>query len=374
MKKITFLALHLGYGGIEKCISNVANLLSNDYKIEILTTYKLHDKEAYPLNKNIEVKYLTNVVPNRKELRYDLKHLKIISLVKEIFKAIKVLYLKKKTMKDAIINSDSDIIISSRIYFNKILSKYGKCKKIAWEHNHHHNDKKYIKSFISSCKNIDKVVLVSKELKEYYKKLFNEQNIKCEAVYIPNFVEISNKRSKLDNNNLICVGRLSKEKGILDLINVFKIVEMEEGNVKLNIIGDGLEYQNIKKKIIGLNLTRKIKLLGYKNTDEINKYYQESCLYLMTSYTESFGLVLVEAMSCGIPCLAFDSAEGANDIIKNDYNGYLIKNRNEHEMANIILKLLKDRKKLKELGDNSYKTSKKYSKENTKKYWLDLLG
>ena len=101
--------------------------------------------------------------------------------------------------------------------------------------------------------------------------------------------------------------------------------------------------------------------------------YLDSCLYLMTSHTESFGLVLIEAMSYGLPCIAYSSAEGAREIIVNGYNGYLIENRNEYEMAKTILSLLKDKKRLIELSRNARFTSEKYSAENTKKYWLEVL-
>ena len=93
----------------------------------------------------------------------------------------------------------------------------------------------------------------------------------------------------------------------------------------------------------------------------------------MTSYTESFGLVLIEAMSYGIPCIAYSSAEGANDIIKNNYNGYLIDNRNEHEMADTVVKLLNNPKELKRLGSNAHKTSLEYSKSKVIKLWLEVL-
>ena len=375
MKKITFLALHLGYGGIEKCISNVANLLCNDYDIEILTTYKLYEEEKYKLDDKVKVTYLTDVKPNRKELIYDFKHFKILSFIKECFIAIKVLFLKKRTMINALKNNKSDIYISTRIYFNNILSKYGNGIKIAWEHNHHHNDEKYIKQFTNSCKNLDKAILVSKDLCNYYGYLFKNNNIKCECIYIPNFINNTTDRlTDLNNNNLISVGRLSKEKGFIDLIDVFKLIDMEDGNYSLNIVGDGLEYDRINNKIIDYNLTRKIKLLGYKDQEEINDLYVNSCLYLMTSYTESFGLVLIEAMSYGLPCIAYSSAEGAKDIIVNGYNGYLIENRNEHEMAKIVLDLLKNKDRLAELSRNAKITSEKFSAENTKKYWLEILG
>lgn len=374
MKKITFLALHLGYGGIEKCISNVANLLCDDYEIEILTTYKLYDEPKYPFNKKIKITYLTDVKPNREELIYDVKHFKIFSLIKECFKSIKVLYLKKKTMVNALKESNSDIYISTRIYFNNILGKYGKGIKIGWEHNHHQNDNKYINSFAKSCVNLDKVILVSKELTNYYDKLFKNNNINCKCIYIPNFINAnSNLKYNIDSNNLISVGRLSKEKGFIDLIDVFKIINDNNKEYVLNIIGDGLEKDKIKSKIDELNLSNNIKLLGYQDQNCINDMYLNSSLYLMTSYTESFGLVLVEAMAYGIPCIAYSSANGAKEIIENGYNGYLIDNRDVKLMAKTTLGLLKDKEKLSELSKNAYLTSLKYSKENAKEYWLDLL-
>ena len=93
----------------------------------------------------------------------------------------------------------------------------------------------------------------------------------------------------------------------------------------------------------------------------------------MTSYTESFGIVLIEAMSHGIPCLAFTSAEGANDLISNNENGYLIENRDFSEMVNRMNELVNDKDKRIELGKNARETSLKYCKEIIQKEWCKLL-
>ena len=93
----------------------------------------------------------------------------------------------------------------------------------------------------------------------------------------------------------------------------------------------------------------------------------------MTSYTESFGLVLVEAMAYGIPCLAYTSAEGANDLITNDYNGYLIENRDKDEMIEKIEYIMNNDNKRKELGKNARSYSLNYTGDIVKKQWIDLL-
>ena len=359
MKKITILALHLGYGGIEKCISSLANSLVSKYKVEILCTYKIYDKLVYNIDDNVKITFLTNVIPNRNEFKVAIKHKNIYMILKEGIKAIKILRLKKKVNIDAIKNCKSDIIISTRDYFNFLLGKYGTKTKIAWEHNHHHNNKKYIRNLTKSVKNIDKLILVSKDLTNFYTNYFEKKHINCKCIYIPNFLdEIPKKNSKLDNNNLISVGRLSPEKKMGDLIDVYNLVNKSKKDTHLDLVGDGVEN---------------VKLHGYKGKDYINKLYANSSLYIMTSKTESFGLVLIEAMSYKIPCIAFSDAEGANEIIENGYNGYLIKNRDQLEMKKKIIELLNNRDELKRLGTNAKITAQKYSKDVIIKEWNKVL-
>ena len=96
--------------------------------------------------------------------------------------------------------------------------------------------------------------------------------------------------------------------------------------------------------------------------------------HLMTSHTESFGIVLIEAMSYGIPCLAYTSAQGANEIIKDNETGYLIEDRNEEEMINKICSLIDDEKLRKQLGKNAREESKNYSSEVILEKWSKLIN
>lgn len=373
MKKVTILALHLGYGGIEKCVTSLANMLVKDYDIEILCTYKLMDDIPYELDSRVSVKYLTNVIPNKDEFKQALKNKNIIKIIKEGFKSLKILRLKKKSAIDAVKYLDSDCIISTRDYFNFIVSKYAKANqfKIAWEHNDLHLNNKYVKNLVKSCKKIDRLVLVNNFLKEFYETKFKNSNTKC--VFIHNFIdEIPKDVSNLDNDNLIAVGRLESVKGYDDLIDIIKLVNTKH-NVRLNIIGDGSKREELQNKINSLGLSDIIKLHGYQNKEYINNYYENSSLFLMTSLSESFGLVLVEAMSYGLPCLAFDSAYGALEIITNDYNGYLISKRDKQEYADKIIDLLSNREELKTLGNNSRNTALKYDKDKIKELWIKLL-
>lgn len=370
MKKVTVLALHLNYGGIERFITNLANSISDDYKVEIVSTYKLLEEPFFKLNDSIDVKYLiTDLKPNRELLNKYIKKLQLIKVTKELIKSLKILYLKRKRMVEFIKKCDSDIVISTRDIHNKWLGKYAKkdILKIGSEHNDISN--KYVKKIAKTAKYLDYFVVVSEKMKKDYEKLLN-----IPVIYIPNSIEsIPKNFSNLSSNNVISVGRLEIVKGYDDLIDVFKIVISKNKRIILNIVGDGSQYELLDKKICDLDLSDNIKLLGYRNSLELNELYNKSSIYVMSSINESFGLVLIEAMSHKLPCIAFDSANGAKEIINDDIDGFLISNRDKNIMANKILELIDNKDKCREMGDNALINSQKYLSENIKTKWVDIF-
>lgn len=372
MKKVTILALHLGYGGIEKCIIQLANSLCDKYEVEIISTYKLYQEPAFSLDKRITVSYLLpNIKPNKKELIDAVKSMHFITVFKEFKKAKKILNLRKTKMIEAIQNCDSDIIISTRDIHNKWLGTYAKenIYKIGWEHNHPHGNQKYVKRIIKSVKNLDAFVLVSPELKEIY-----ETKVACKCFYIPNAIEdIPKESSNQTFKRIVSVGRLYSEKGYMDLIDVFDMVHKIYPDWHLDIIGDGVEKAKIEQKIDRYYLQNDVTLHGFQDKDYITNLLLHSSIYVMGSYTESFGIVLLEAFSCGLPCVAFDSAEGANLLISDNWDGYLVKDRNKEQMAKRICELIQNQNRRIIMGNNGRKKAQKYQMKEIKKEWISLL-
>lgn len=374
MKKITIMALHLGYGGIEKAISDLANNLVADFNVEIVSTYKLYEDSINKLDDNVKVKYLMNDrKPNRNEFFSYLKKLRFIQVFKEGIKGLKTLYYKKKLMVNYLKNCESDIIISTRTFHNTLLSKYGSKNsvRIAWEHNYHNNNQKYINKLINSVKELDYFVVVSNTLYNDYSKLLTNTNCKC--VYIPNMVNIINsKLSKVNNHNLITVSRLSKEKGLFDLVDVVELVKNEIKDIKLNLIGDGDLFDSLLAYVKDKNLKDNVSFLGYMKSNDVYKEYLKSSLYVMTSFTESFGIVLLESFTFGVPAIAFDSANGACEII-NSNNGILIANRDKKLMADTIINYLNDDNLRDKLSKGTQKDLQKYAPECIIVAWKKLF-
>lgn len=392
MKKVTILCLHLGYGGIEMAISNLSSMLSDKYEVNIVSNYKLYDKIPYKIDNKVKITYLIDddlairvssykekffhfkFISLFKELFNDyLKKGKIIKLFCDTFNSIRVVYLKKKLMVDYIKSCNSDVIISTRVEITELLNKYykGNAKLIFQEHSHHNNNEDYINRILKSLKNIDYFMPVSRKLTKFYK---NKVKGNTKVMYSPLCVDyIPEKESKKSDKNLISIGRLSSEKGFLDLIDVFSIINEKDDECKLHIIGDGVDRTKIENKINDLNLSESITLYGYKDKKFIREKLNDMSIYLMTSYEESFGLVLLEASSYGIPSIAFSSAEGATEIINNDVDGYIIENRDKEQMANKTLELLYNKKKLSNFGHEARIKCEEYSYDSVKEKWLGIM-
>ena len=374
MKKVSILALHLGYGGIEKCICVLANLLCTRYQVEIASCYKLLEEPAFHLDERVKVIYLNDdIKPNREAFKEAVRRKHPIDILKEGSYSLKVLHRRKKSMCDYIKSCNSDVIISTRDIFNYWTCSYARdgVIKIGWEHNHYHKSIRYATNMINSAKNLDYFVLVSSDLQKFYSEKLANNKVMC--IYIPNAIDsIPKKLSSLKEKRLISVGRLSPEKGFIDLLKVYNILIQEYPDWSLDIIGDGVERNNLEDYIKKHNLD-KVTLHGFQGKEYIDDVLDKSSIYVMTSFTESFGIVLLEAMSHGVPCIAYDSAEGAREIITSGDNGFLIKNRNIDAMVLKIKNLIENEKLRKNVGKAARESINKYTSEVVGEEWFTLI-
>lgn len=373
IKNIKFLNLHLGYGGIETATINSANALSSKYNVEIVSLYNLEKNQEYKLNDNISVKYLCRYIPNKQSFMDALQKKKVLLIIKEGIKSAYILFLKRVLIIKEIFEDDSDAIISTRIEFTKLLNKYGNPKvlKISQEHKHHNNDKKYIKMIKNELYNIDYLFALTKNLKEDYEK-FLIKNHHTEVVLMPNMLEyIPTNYSKLNNNNLITISRLDENKNVKEMIDIVR--KLNINNWHLTIIGDGTELENLKKQTDDLKLNDKIDFTGFLSKEEIEDYLLNSTFFLMTSKSEALPMVLLEAMSYGLPCIAYETDSGINDIIMDNKNGFVIERRNQEKFVNRIESILNKKHQQKKFSQEAIKTSQKFSSKNILQKWKKIL-
>lgn len=374
MKSITILLLHMQHGGIEKQTITFANQLAKKYKVNIISTYSMNAEPAYPVDSNINIKYLIDDKPNREEFKSAIRKKNLLEIFKQGFKALKILYLKNRLMINEIKQLDCDFILSTRIEFADMLSKFAprRVVKITQEHLHDDSDK-YIKRVKKAFSNLDYLVVLCDGSKNNYSSWLAD-NKKIKIVEIPNILEyIPEYSASLEGNNLISVGRLHSVKDFETLIRVFNLVRQNLPDATLTIVGDGEERNKLQNLTCELDIQNEVKFTGMLSKEEVEKHMMESDLYVMTSLTECFPMVLLEASSVGLPLVAFDVPVGPKAIIENDYNGFLIEERKIPYMADTVCRILQDRKNLKKLGKNSKFNAAQYLPENIMTKWFELF-
>lgn len=190
---------------------------------------------------------------------------------------------------------------------------------------------------------------------------------------IPNSLPFyPSESSSCENHKAICVGRLNEQKGYEYLIEGWSYVYKKHPDWTLDIYGNGEIKEDIQRLINDYNLEDVITI--NEPTSNIQKKYLESSIYIMSSRYEGFGMVLLEAMACGVPCVSFDCPYGPSDIIKSGEDGILVEHLNVQALADNICKLIENPPLRKAMGAKAKVNIKRYARDNVMKQWTDLFN
>ena len=219
----------------------------------------------------------------------------------------------------------------------------------------------FILNLYKKCKN--KFITISKHTNEYYKK--NIPTFSQNTFYIQNAIQLANfaigssriLNKKGNSIRLVSVGTLNKRKNQLFQIEISKELARMGIDFNLNIIGDGPDFFELKQHIIKYNLQEKVVLVG--KTNHVEKYLEESDIFLHTALYEPFGLVLIEAMASGLPIITFNGG-GNGEIIENGVNGFLMNKLDEKMFSTKIIELFGNLEEYNRISENAYNSAKKY--------------
>jgi N-acetyl-alpha-D-glucosaminyl L-malate synthase BshA len=223
----------------------------------------------------------------------------------------------------------------------------------------------------------DFVTSVSQSLKDDTLKLFN---IKNEIQVIPNFIELDKikkedkspcQRSVMANDEERIITHISnfrKVKRIPDIISIFNKIQ-KEIPAKLMMVGEGPEKEKAEQLCRELGIQDKVIFFG--NSNEIDTILCQTDLFLLPSKTESFGLVALEAMACGVPVIS-SNAGGLPEVNKDGFSGYLSEVGDVDSMANNALKILKDQTDLDQFKKNALITAQQFDIKKILPLYEDL--
>lgn len=217
----------------------------------------------------------------------------------------------------------------------------------------------YIEIDHKIVKSADKVIAISKTCADELRAYYGVKNLEL----IPNAVDStffcpSNNKDAKGLYVLYC-GRLSAEKGLIDLIKSAPYIIKKYQDFKFVIVGNGPLEKRLKKLIARLNIEKNFHFTGAIDHNSLLKLYQNATVFSLPSYREGLPTTLLEAMSCGIPVVA-TSIPGVLDVITDHKTGLLVPPHNPEKIANAILMLIEDGKLREDISSNARRHVQKY--------------
>ena len=373
--KIVYLtpALYMA-GGVERVLTLKANYFAEHfgYDITIILTEGCDKPLFYKLSDKIKVI----------NLNIGFEELWTCSFVKKIFVYLKKQHQFKKALTKELMDIRPDVTVSLlRREINFINDIPDGSRKIGELHINRANYRNFstqnvgiVKrlfakywsyNLVSHLRRLDKLVVLTEKDREAWVELDN-------VVAIPDPLSLSPQTvSPLTENRVVAVARYSHEKGIDLLLQAWTIAEKRAMGWRLDVYGDG-DRSPYNQLIEDLHIDgSRCELHG--RTDNVEAEYVNSSIFVLSSRFEGFGMVLTEAMACGLPVVSFDCPWGPRSIITDGADGLLVEKGNVEALADGLTRLMGDANLRQRMAANGIKNVQRFSIEHISESWKELF-
>ena len=366
-------ALYLA-GGMERVMTLKANYFAENYNydVTIIITDGKGKEPFYALSEKVKV---INLDIGFEELWNQ-------SFIRKSILYLKKQRLYKKRLTTCLMQLRPDITISMlRREINFITSIHDGSKKIGEIHinkAHFRTFEENERNFIKNCFSkywMHTLIGKLKKLDQFVVLTDNDKNAWNELEYVEVIPNPLSFTSTTDNNNsykrIIAVGRYCHEKGYDHLLQAWASIQNQCTEWRLDVYGDG-DRRSYDKLIDVLHIDRNRCALN-PATPEIQKEFERSSIAVCSSRFEGFGLVIIEAMACGVPVVSFDCPWGPRSIIRDGNDGILVENGNVNKLADATLKLILDNDLRKKMGKNAKANVQRFCIEAIAEKWKALF-
>jgi glycosyltransferase involved in cell wall biosynthesis len=356
------------WGGIERVLIDKMNYLADTEGYEIYTL--TYDQGTNPIPFPLSSKVIY------RDLNVRLYHHYRYHGLKKYYYKYKLQKLLVKRLQSEILEIMPDVIVCPRVdLLSYILKAKGRIPLVYESHSSYKwiaMEKKGLVWFFRQhyynrlVKKVQMVVSLTEGDALEWRKITNHVSV------IPNVVKLnySGQYSNCQSKSVIFVGRLSLQKDVHSLLRIWSIVHKRFPEWQLHIYGDrGEETESIVHALE--QISENIYL--HEPTSQIFDKYLDSSMLLSTSLYEPFGLVLPEAMSCGLPVVAFDCPYGPSEIITDGVDGFLIRNRDLQEFAQKVCLLIENQEMRLQMGRAGIQSARRYEASQILPMWKTLF-
>ncbi len=381
MIKIFFYTSGIGLGGVERVLLEILKGIDKE-KFDVKLGLQYENENAFEDEIPKEIKYEYMLEKDFINRILEVQKKKKNNIFYKLFYNL-LLIKEKKIIKKKFIrfSRDRDIVIDFKSGdFLRLISMLKYKKKVCWFHtsvfeaNVYKKNKKKLKKRL---KRMDKIVVVCDEMKKQMIVEFPEYEEKITRIYNPFNIEDIERKARdrealnlrekelLEDKYIVAVSRLEeKHKDIATLIEAYAKIK-HKVREKLYIVGEGPDREKIESLIEKLELKDRVVLLGFQKNPYI--WMKNARLFVHSSKSEGFGLVLVEAMMCNVPVISSDCPVGPKEILEGGKSGELFEIGNSEQLAEKILKVLNNKEVYVTYKTNAWKRKDNFLIDKVKK-------
>lgn len=361
-------------GGVERVVSVKASYFAEvyHYDVTIIVTEGKGRDCFFPMSDKVKVV----------NLNLGFEELWKVSFIRKVFLYLNKQFKYRRMLRVELLRIRPDITISVlRREINFVNSIPDGSHKIGELHVNRSNyrnftsrDSNFVKrlfarfwmnDLLKHLQKLDRMVVLTEDAKKDWPELSN-------VTLIPDPIPFKvDQVSTLSSKRVVSIGRYAYEKGNDLLLKAWAKVEKSCKDWSLDIYGMGNQapYRALMLEL-GIDETR-CHLHG--SLTDVKDAYLNSSVFTLPSRFEGFGLVIIEAMACGVPVVAFDCENGPRNIITNNQNGILVPPFNVNEYAESLLRLMRDDQLRAQMGNRAFESSRRYSIEDIALQWKGLF-
>ncbi|WP_319018879.1 glycosyltransferase family 4 protein [Microbispora sitophila] len=375
-REIRILLLHAnGMGGTIRTVFNLAGYLARTHDVEIVSVVREREEPFLPVPPGVRVRYLDDRLPRRKGLlsRFPSR------LVPKDEAAYHWFTLRTDLKLVRYIRSRRrGILIGTRPGLNLIAARFAPPEiiTVAQEHGNLSSHQPLVrKQIIRRYGRHDAVVTLTQADLRTYERSFGKARKDLPAVLaqVPNATpRLNGGVSPLTAKTVVTVGRLTWGKGYDLLIRAWAHVAARHPDWTLRIYGGGPRQEKLQASIDKRGLSERVFLEG--PAEDVGAVLADASMFVLSSRHEGMPMVILEAMSKGVPVVSYDCPTGPKEMITHGHDGLLVKPEKIHAMADAICALIEDEDLRREMGANALKTAARYDLDVIGARWEDLLS
>lgn len=351
------------WGGIERILVDKMNYMATHYGDEVYIVTSEQGDHPVPYELDAKVHHEDLNVKMHKQYEYRFIHRFVVYC--------RLLRCYRQRLKDVITRVNPDLIVcTTAAPILMLLHLKGSRPLVVESHvNFPHADgllkRMELRWSLHWISRADIIVTLTENDAENWRRISRHVRV------IPNMVHLNNtgQYSQGNQKKAVFMGRYSRQKGLPDMIDIWALVNKLYPDWQLNLYGHGDEEDAIKTQVMktGANV------VVHGPTNDVFHQYIDSSLFLLTSVVEPFGLVIVEAMSCGLPVVAFDCPYGPATIIADGQDGFVVPERDKQRYAQRVCQLIENQSLRQQMGRQAIATSSRYAADAIMPQWRQLF-